>query len=113
MKPITLHIYRDAEGITAVHDGGGIIVTREFIQTLVKDITKFYQSMGDAEIERYITWTKEAGRGKNQRSNKGYVYLIKSYDDFYKIGQSTLKSASDACSSHTSPKLSIQSTYRI
>lgn len=88
MKPIVLTIYRDLDGVSSVLTKDGEFMNRSDMQTLLKDVQKFYQGMSDNEIERYIEYAKNrrAAHAK-AREKTGYVYLIKSYDDFYKIGQ--------------------------
>ena len=88
MKPIILTIYRDMDGISSVLTKDGEFMSRSDMQTLIKDLQKFYQGISDNEIDRYIEYAKNR-RTTNARGRDrtGYVYLIKSYDDFYKIGQ--------------------------
>lgn len=88
MKPVILTIYRDSEGVNSVHTKDGEFMTRAAMYALLKDVQRFYQGMSDNEIDRYIEYAKtrhQAHRAKRECS--GYVYLMKSYDDFYKIGQ--------------------------
>lgn len=85
MKPVTLTIYADTEGVTSVLDEKGVFVSRERVKYLISEMERMYRSLSDAEIERY----QDQARRRNSFSpvRKGYVYLVKSYDDFYKIGQ--------------------------
>jgi hypothetical protein len=89
MKPIALYIYRDGDGISAIHTADGEFLPRAEMLYLLKEIERFYRQLSDGEIERYTEWAKTRKRDLRGRSRRGYVYLIKSYDDFYKIGQAT------------------------
>lgn len=88
MKAIILTIYRDMDGVSSVLTKDGDFMSRSEMHALLKDVQKFYQNMSDNEIERYIEYAKNRkhtnGKG---RDRTGYVYLVKSYDEFFKIGQ--------------------------
>jgi hypothetical protein len=88
MKAIILTIYRDSDGVSSVLTKDGEFMDRREMTTLLKDLQKFYQGMSDHEIERYIEYAKNRKTSNSRgRDKNGYVYLIKSYDDFFKIGQ--------------------------
>lgn len=87
MKPISITIHHDGDGIFSVQDGDGHFMSRETVNIIIKDIQRFYQRLSDEEIDLYIQWSRKRSRPQREKQRKGYVYLIKSYDDFYKIGQ--------------------------